>query len=67
VVKPATGPRETASFVVKTAPRPEDADPLTFDDKSMWRGKNIHAGDEVFMFAAEHNAIADAQASTSGF
>jgi hypothetical protein len=44
-----------ASFVVKAAPRPEGADWLKFDEKTMWRGKDIRAGDEVFIFAAEHN------------
>jgi hypothetical protein len=44
-----------ASFVVKAAPRPEDADRLEFDEKTMWRGKDIRAGDDVFIFAAEHN------------
>ena len=44
-----------ASFVVKAAPRPDDADWLKFDEKTMWHGKDIRAGDEVFIFAAEHN------------
>ena len=44
-----------ASFVVKAAPRPEDAGRLEFDEKTMWRGKDVRAGDEVFIFAAEHN------------
>ena len=44
-----------ASLVVKAAPRPEDADWLEFDEKTMWRGKDACAGDEIFMFAAEHN------------
>jgi hypothetical protein len=44
-----------ASFVVKAAPRPEGVDRIEFDEKTMWRGKNICAGDEVFIFAAEHN------------
>lgn len=44
-----------ASFVVKAAPRPGDADRLKFDEKTMWRGKDVRAGDEVFLFAAEHN------------
>jgi hypothetical protein len=44
-----------ASFVVKAAPPPEGADPLEFDEKTMWRGKDIRAGDEIFIFAAEHN------------
>ncbi len=44
-----------ASFVVKAAPRPEDDLTLTFDEKTMWRGKDIRPGDEVFIFAAEHN------------
>ena len=44
-----------ASFVVKSAPRPEGALRLAFDEKTMWRGKNVRPGDEVFLFAAEHN------------
>ena len=44
-----------ASFVVKAAPRPEGTDWLMFDEKTMWRGKDVRAGDEVFIFAAEHN------------
>lgn len=44
-----------ASFVVKAPPRPEEADRLMFDEKTMWRGKDVRAGDEVFIFAAEHN------------
>ncbi len=44
-----------ASFVVKAAPRQDGADWLNFDEKTMWRGKNVRAGDEVFIFAAEHN------------
>lgn len=44
-----------ASFVVKAAPRPEDADWLKFDEKTMWCGKDVRAGDDVFISAAEHN------------
>ncbi len=44
-----------ANFVVKAAPRPEGADWLEFDEKTMWRGKDVQAGDQVFIFAAEHN------------
>jgi hypothetical protein len=44
-----------ASFIVKAAPRPEGAEHLAFDEKTMWRGKNVRAGDEIFIFAAEHN------------
>jgi hypothetical protein len=44
-----------ASFVVKAAPQPENADWLTFDEKTMWHGKDIRPGDDVFIFAAEHN------------
>jgi hypothetical protein len=43
------------SFVVKAGPRLEGDDRLEFDEKTMWRGKNIRTGDEVFTFAAEHN------------
>ena len=44
-----------ASYVVKAPPRPEGGEQLTFDEKSMWRGKRIRAGDQVFLFAAEHH------------
>ena len=44
-----------ASFVVKAAPQPQHTDKLEFHEKTMWRGKAICAGDEVFLFAAEHN------------
>jgi hypothetical protein len=44
-----------ASFVVKAAPRPDGTHRLEFDEKTMWRGKDIRVGDEVFIFAAEHN------------
>jgi hypothetical protein len=43
-----------AVFVLKAPPRPLDAEELQFDEKSMWRGKTIAAGDEVFLFAGEH-------------
>ncbi len=43
------------SFVVKAAPPLEGSDRLVFDEKTMWRGKDIRAGDEVFVFSAEHN------------
>jgi len=43
------------SFVVKAAPQPQGAEQLDFDEKTMWRGKTIRVGDEVFLFAAEHN------------
>ncbi len=44
-----------ASFVVKAAPQPAGADWYRFDEKTMWRSKDVRAGDEVFIFAAEHN------------
>jgi hypothetical protein len=44
-----------AVFVVKAAPQPAGARLLTFDEKTMWRGTDVRAGDEVFIFAAEHN------------
>jgi hypothetical protein len=44
-----------ASFVVKAPPRPEGTNWLKFDEKTMWRGKDVRAGDEVFIFAAERN------------
>ncbi|MGB8840548.1 MAG: hypothetical protein WCC64_05725 [Aliidongia sp.] len=43
------------SFVVKAPPQPKSGDRLAFDEKTMWRGKEIRAGDEVFIFAAEHH------------
>lgn len=27
---------------------------LTFDEKTMWRGKDIRAGDAIFVFASDH-------------
>jgi len=44
-----------ASFVVKSSLRAATASPLVFTEKTMWGGKKIRAGDEVFLFAAEHN------------
>lgn len=44
-----------ANFVVKSAPRPENSDLHEFNEKTMWGGKNVRAGDDVFLFAAEHN------------
>ena len=44
-----------ASFVVKAPPWPEGDGFLTFDEKTMWRGKDVRAGDDVFIFAAEHH------------
>jgi hypothetical protein len=44
-----------ASFAVKAPPAPAETQTLVFDEKSMWRGKTIRAGDEVFLFAAEHH------------
>jgi hypothetical protein len=44
-----------AGFVVEAASRPEGADWLKFDEKTMWRGKDVRAGDDVFIFPAEHN------------
>ena len=44
-----------ASYVVKTAPQLGSMELLTVDEKTMWRGKDIRAGDEVFIFSAEHN------------
>lgn len=46
--------RRMPSFVVKSTPQPDDAELLEFDEKTMWRGKTIRPGDEVFLFAAEH-------------
>ena len=44
-----------AYFAVKAAPQPQGAEWLEFDEKTMWRGKQVRPGDQVFMFAAEHN------------
>jgi hypothetical protein len=44
-----------ASFVVKAPPQPEAAPTFTFNEKTMWRGKTIRPGDQVFMFSAEHH------------
>src|ERR1700752_4603623 len=44
-----------ANFVVKSAPRPESPDLLEFNEKTMWRGKNVRPGDDVFLFSAEHS------------
>ena len=44
-----------ANFAVKAAPQPHGADWLEFDEKTMWRGRHVRPGDQVFMFAAEHN------------
>ena len=43
------------SYVVKAAPPAAGGAHLMFDEKTMWRGRDIRAGDEVFLFAAEHN------------
>lgn len=42
------------SYVIKAPPQPH-GDRLVFHEKSMWRGKDIRPGDEVFIFAAEHH------------
>jgi hypothetical protein len=44
-----------ASFVVKSAPRPDGTDRFDFDEKTMWRGKDIRPGDAVLIFGAERN------------
>ncbi|MBS0561639.1 MAG: hypothetical protein JSR21_16440, partial [Proteobacteria bacterium] len=46
-----------ASFAVKAPPPAGVADdaPLSFDEKTMWRGNRVRPGDEVFLFAAEHH------------
>jgi hypothetical protein len=44
-----------ASFVLKSAPRPDGGGRLEFDEKTMWRGNNIRAGDAVFIFGAERD------------
>jgi hypothetical protein len=42
-------------FVVKAAPVPDaGAESLSFDEKTMYRGKEIDVGDEVFVFASDH-------------
>jgi hypothetical protein len=44
-----------ASFVLKAPPQPQAAPSFSFDEKTMWRGKAIRPGDQVFLFAAEHH------------
>lgn len=45
----------TGCFVVKSPPQDERLEVLAFDEKTMWRGKTIAPGDEVFLFSAEHH------------
>jgi hypothetical protein len=42
-------------YVVKAAPvPPEKARSFSFDEKTMYRGKEVRAGDEIFVFASDH-------------
>jgi hypothetical protein len=42
-------------FVVKAAIEPEArAEPLSFTEKTMYRGKDIRIRDEIFVFASDH-------------
>jgi hypothetical protein len=46
---------ELMRYVVKAAPvPPEKARSSSFDEKTMYRGKDIRAGDEIFVFASDH-------------
>src|SRR5258708_20414917 len=40
-------------FVVKAAPAPE-AGTLSFNEKTMYRGKEVRVHDEIFVFASDH-------------
>ena len=40
-------------FVVKAAPAPE-AGALSFNEKTMYRGKEVRVHDEIFVFASDH-------------
>jgi hypothetical protein len=42
-------------FVVKAAPRTTDTTrSYTFDEKTMWHGKDVAVGDTIFVFASDH-------------
>jgi hypothetical protein len=44
-------------FVVKAAPVPDaGVGSLSFDEKTMYRGKEVSVGDEDFVFASDHQA-----------
>jgi hypothetical protein len=42
------------AFVVKAPVADPDADRFSFDEKTMWAGKTIRPGDEIFLFASDH-------------
>lgn len=46
---PSLAEGKMASFVVKAAPRPEGADRVEFDEKTMWRDKDARPGNEAFI------------------
>ncbi len=41
-------------FVVKAAPAPQSQTNLSFNEKTMYRGKQIQVNDEIFIFASDH-------------
>jgi hypothetical protein len=42
-------------YVVKAALDPDArVKSYAFDEKTMWRGKNISAGEEIFIFSSDH-------------
>ena len=42
-------------FVVKAAPQTVDKTrSYSFDEKTMWHGKDVARGDEIFVFASDH-------------
>jgi hypothetical protein len=42
-------------FVVKAAPQTADTTrSYSFDEKTMWHGKDVAAGDTIFVFASDH-------------
>jgi hypothetical protein len=41
-------------FVVKAALTDPAAATFSFDEKTMWDGKKIKAGDEIYIFASDH-------------
>lgn len=43
------------SYVVKAAVGPlEGVGAIAFDEKTMYRGKDVRPGDEIFIFASDH-------------
>lgn len=41
-------------YVVKAALTDPAADSFSFDEKTMWDGKKIRTGDEVYIFGSDH-------------